>query len=177
MNKSLQCRADRGVTHRLLKFYPMAAKLQKLFALNTADKATLLKAWLLLGYTRAAILATSFKRLSVSLDHYREPVKPQTVTSEQLQTAIRIGYLVASAANHTPWQSRCLVQVFVTQRLLAARNIPGQFYLGVRRGSEFTDDPTGLSAHAWLQCGDEIVNGAAGHEQYTVVSTFRWFPN
>ena len=85
-----------------------------------------------------------------------------------------IGYLVAAAANHTPWQSLCLVQVLVTQRLLAKRNIPGQFYLGVRPGCERSDDPTGLAAHAWLQCGDAIVNGAAGHEQYTVVSTFSW---
>jgi Transglutaminase-like superfamily len=161
-------------TPSLLKSHPMAAKLQQLLALNTAEKTTLLKAWFLLGYTRAAILATSFKRLSASLDHHRESIKPPTITPQQLKTATNIGYLVSAAANHTPWQSLCLVQVLVTQRLLAKRNIPGQFYLGVRRGSEFTDDPTGLSAHAWLQCGDQIVNGAAGHEQFTVVSTFRW---
>ena len=152
----------------------MAARLQKLFALNSADKAILLKAWFLLGYTRAAIIATSFKRLSGALDHHRESINPVSLTPGQLQTAARIGYLVAAAANHTPWQSLCLVQVLVTQRLLAKRNIPGQFYLGVRRGCERTGGPAGLAAHAWLQCGDAIVNGAAGHEQYTVVSTFSW---
>ncbi len=52
-----------------------------------------------------------------------------------------IGYLVAAAARYTPWQSRCLVQVLVTQRLLAKRNIPGQFYLGVRRGCELHRRP------------------------------------
>jgi Transglutaminase-like superfamily len=64
--------------------------------------------------------------------------------------------------------------VLVAQRLLARQHIPGQFYLGVRRGRERTDDPTGFSAHAWLQCGDVIVNGSAGHAQFTVVSTFSW---
>jgi hypothetical protein len=88
--------------------------------------------------------------------------------------AVAIGRLVAAAGRVTPWQSFCLTQVLVAQRLLAKRNIPGQFYLGVRRGCERTDDPTGLSAHAWLQCGDKIVNGRAGHEQFTVVSTFSW---
>ncbi len=85
-----------------------------------------------------------------------------------------IGRLVATAARFTPWQSLCLTQVLVTQRLLAKRNIPGQFSLGVLRSRELTDDSSGLSAHAWLQCGDVIVNGVAGHERFTVVSNFSW---
>ena len=87
-----------------------------------------------------------------------------------------IGRLVTAASRITPWQSLCLTQVLVVQRLLARRDIPGQFYLGVRRGGELTDDPTGLSAHAWLQCGEDIVNGRAGHERFTVVSAFSWGP-
>ena len=87
-----------------------------------------------------------------------------------------IGRLVAAASRITPWQSLCLTQVLVVQRLLASRDIPGQFYLGVRRGGELTDDPAGLSAHAWLQCGEDIVNGKAGHEEFTVVSAFSWGP-
>jgi hypothetical protein len=152
----------------------MARKAQKFFALKTAEKAILLKAWFLLGYTRAAILTLSFKRLAASLEHHRDLVKPAAVTLQQVHQAIRLGYLVSAAAHYTPWQSLCLTQVLVTQRLLAKRGIPGQFYLGVRRGCELTDDPTGLSAHAWLQCGDQIVNGAAGHERFTKVSTFSW---
>ena len=152
----------------------MADKLKKLFALSAADKATLIRAWFLLGYTRAVILTVSFKRLSAAFRHHRCEVTPASVTPKQLHEAVKIGYLVAAAARFTPWQSLCLTQVLVTQRLLAARGIPGQFYLGVRRGCELTDDPAGLSAHAWLQCGGEIVNGAAGHERFSVVSTFRW---
>ena len=81
---------------------------------------------------------------------------------------------MASAAKYTPWQSLCLAQVLVTQRLLAKRNISGQFSLGVLRNRELTDDVGGLSAHAWLQCGDVIVSGVAGHERFTVVSNFSW---
>ena len=158
----------------LLKSQPMAGTLHKFFALNTAEKAMLFKAWVLLGYTRAAILTVSFKRLAAPLEHHRDTIAPALVTGQQRHHASRIGYLVSAAAHYTPWQSLCLTQVLVTQRLLAKRGIPGQFYLGVRRGCELTDDHTGLSAHAWLQCGDQIVNGAAGHERFTVVSTFRW---
>ena len=152
----------------------MLKQLRQFAALSLGDKWLLLTAWLMLAYMRAAILTTSFKKLAAPLEHHRENPGTTQFNQELLQEAARIGKLVATAARYTPWQSLCLAQVLVTQRLLAKRNIPGQFYLGVRRGCELTDDPTGLYAHAWLQCGDTIVNGAAGHEQYTVVSTFSW---
>jgi hypothetical protein len=142
--------------------------------LDHRQKVLLLQAWCMLGWYRAAILSTSFKRATAKLQHHALSVPPQELPLIKREEARMIGYLVAAAARYTPWQSLCLVQVLVTQRLLAKRNIPGQFYLGVRRGCERTGDPTGLAAHAWLQCGDAIVNGAVGHEQYTVVSTFSW---
>ncbi len=131
-------------------------------------------AWFLLGWYRAAIPLVPFRRLGINLQHQPIGMSPAALPADQRNEAEVIGYVVAAAARYTPWQSLCLTQVLVTQRLLAKRNIPGQFYLGVRRGCDRTDDPTGLSAHAWLRCGDVIVNGAAGHEQYTVVSTFSW---
>jgi Transglutaminase-like superfamily len=152
----------------------MMRKLQQFVALPWRQKSVFLQAWLLLGWMRAAILTTSFKYLARKLEHHRSPPIPTAVNLEQVRVANHIGKLVAVAAKYTPWQSLCLTQVLVVQRLLSRRGIAGQFYLGVRRGCELTDDPTGLSAHAWLQCGEYIVNGAAGHERFTVVSTFSW---
>jgi len=149
-------------------------RIKKFAALDIGQKAVLIQAWFLLGGFRAAILSTSFKRLARSLKHHRRPPDPTPVGSEQLKQAASIGKLVATAARYTPWQSRCLVQVLVVQRLLAKRDIAGQFYLGVRKGGEDGVAPTGLSAHAWLQCDSEIVNGGANHSEYTVVSTFSW---
>ena len=126
------------------------------------------------AWFRAAILCVSFKRLARTLEHHRTPPQSQTLNSEQLELATGIGKLVAAAARFTPWQSRCLVQVLVTQRLLARHNIGGQFFLGVRKGNEAGSNGQGLSAHAWLQCGKVIVNGAAGHEAFAVVSSFSW---
>lgn len=152
----------------------MISRLQKFKVLAARQKLVLVQAWVLLGWYRAAILLLPFKRLTIGLRHHPLELKAPLLPAGLRDDAVMIGYLVAVASTATPWQSPCLAQVLVTQRLLAKRNIPGQFYLGVRRGCEFTDDPTGLSAHAWLQCGDEIVNGGAGHEQYTVVSAFSW---
>ncbi len=128
----------------------------------------------MLAWFRAAILCVSFKRLARALEHHRTPPQSQTLNSEQLDLAASIGKLVASAARFTPWQSRCLVQVLVTQRLLARHHIGGQFFLGVRKGSEDGSNNQGVEAHAWLQCGKVIVNGAAGHEAFAVVSSFSW---
>ena len=94
--------------------------------------------------------------------------------ASQLSMSGAGGGSIAAAARFTPWQSRCLIQVLAAQRLLAKRKIPGQFHLGVQRDSGSIVDPTGFSAHAWLQCGDVIVTGAAGHERFTVVSSFSW---
>jgi hypothetical protein len=110
----------------------------------------------------------------VSLQHSTVANSPAALLPGQQDEAVMIGRLVAVAARFTPWQSRCLTQVLVAQRLLAKRNIPGQFQLGVQRDSDSIIDPAGFSAHAWLQCGDVIVNGAAGHERFTVVSSFSW---
>lgn len=149
-------------------------KTRKFGALDGEQKIIFIQAWFMLGWARAAILTVSFRHLSASLRHHRDIVTPSMLSPQQLQQASRIGKLVASAANVTPWQSRCLAQVLVVQRLLARRNIPGQFYLGVRKGSEDGADPAGLAAHAWLQCDDIIVNGGGGHEEYAVVSVFSW---
>lgn len=128
----------------------------------------------MLGWYRGMILLVPFKRITADLQHPPLANSPPKLLSAQADEAIMIGRLVAAAARFTPWQSLCLTQVLVTQRLLEKQNIPGQFYLGVRRSCEFTGDPSGLSAHAWLRCGAVIVNGAAEHEHYTVVSSFSW---
>jgi hypothetical protein len=154
----------------------MPHKLRKFLALPLSEKGLFIKAWCLLGWMRAAILTTSFKRLSQGLDHHRAQPAQHPLKPAQLHSAHRIGYLVAAAASVTPWQSLCLVQVLVAQRLLASKHIAGQFYLGVEKSSENTPDSTlnELSAHAWLECGGEIVNGGTGCDRFTVVSVFSW---
>jgi hypothetical protein len=153
---------------------PVTNRLQKFLELPSRHKLLLVQAWVLLGYYRASIILVPFKRITANLQHYPRANSPPALLPLQRDEAILIGRLVATAARLTPWQSLCLTQVLVTQRLLAKRNIPGQFCLGVQRSCELPDDSSGLSAHAWLQCGDVIVNGVAGHERFAVVSIFSW---
>ena len=148
--------------------------MQKFLALAFTEKLLFVRAWLMLGWFRAALLLLPFKRLTRGLRHQPGPDTLDSMAASQLAEAKRIGYLVAAAARVTPWQSLCLVQVLVVQRLLQRRGIAGQFFLGVNRGEASTNAPAGLSAHAWLQCANEIVSGESGHEEHTVVSAFSW---
>lgn len=152
----------------------MLKKLRKYTALNLQEKLILIQAWAMLGWFRAAIACVSLKRLASSLESHVPPLELDPVDGRKQEVAARIGNLVACAARYTPWRSRCLVQVLVTQRLLSARNIPGEFHLGVRKSGGNDEGCKGLMAHAWLVCGDFIVNGESGHEAFTVVSTFSW---
>ncbi len=148
--------------------------IRKFTELTFEDQRTFLRAWLLLGVYRAAVSTLSFRRLAGGLGHSPGSREPGTLERHQRQRAEAIGRLVAAAARRTPWNSTCLVQVLVTQKLLAGSGIPGQFYLGAQRRDDARQATPALSAHAWLQCGDVIVNGAAGHEDFTVLSTFHW---
>ena len=125
----------------------------------------------MLGVMRAAILTVPFKRLTRNLEQQQNHVDINPVHEHEMKIAITIGKLIAGAANNTPWESACLAQSLTAQRMLKRRAIPGVFYLGVRK-DENADEK--MSAHAWTRCGDTIITGHKGHEDYTVVSVFGW---
>ncbi len=152
----------------------MARRVRRFLALSLSDKRLFCRAWLMLAGYRLAISYLPFRRLARGLTHSPGQRDTESVAEEQVARARDIGRMVAAAGRATPWNSTCLTQVLVIQRLLAARGIPGQFYLGARLRDASVEMEDGLAAHAWLQCGDCIVNGAAGHERFAVLSTFSW---
>lgn len=84
---------------------------------------------------------------------------------ETLRTAHLVGRRVERVCDKTPWESACLVQALVAQRILRKKDIHTTLYLGVR-----TED-NAMHAHAWLRCGALAVTGGLGR-QHAVVSTF-----
>ncbi len=141
---------------------------KKFHALPWRMRAYFVQAYFLLGMMRAAILVFSFKRLSRSLKHHAASATHTPLTDQQQQRALEIGEMVATAARFTPWKSNCLTQALTAQKMLRWRHIPGMFFLGVKKNQKQ------LEAHAWLQCDQHILTGKAGHEVYTVVSSFSW---
>lgn len=70
-----------------------------------------------------------------------------------LQRATAVARQVARLARRVPWRTTCLVQAFAGWLLLKRRHITATIRFGVAKSD------TGLTAHAWLMVGSEIVLG------------------
>ncbi len=149
----------------------MIQKFKKFTKLSAEEKKLFLEAYVTLGIMRAAILTVSFKRLTRSLEHFPKKVEIAALNDNEISIAIAVGQAITRASAHTPWESACLVQSLTAQRMLQKRGIPGVFYLGAAKDEE---SEAKMKAHAWSQCGDDIIIGAGGHEEFTVLSVFGW---
>ncbi len=132
------------------------------------EKRLFLEAFLLLGIARFVVKTMPFRWLAKTIGRHQHESETMIGESDGLRST-RIGRAVCSASGNTPWESVCLPQAITAQWMLKRRQIPATLYLGVTK--EKTDRKK-LKAHAWLRCGNTILTGAAGHRDFTVVSTF-----
>jgi len=151
----------------------MFKRVWKFFALDWQRKKLLIQAFFLMGFVRVSLSKKPFKELVAELELHREAVLQPPLELSAQETARSVGWAVRTAANFTPWNSTCLVQVLAAQRMLRKRAVSGVFYLGAATGSNAIEG-VALDAHAWLKCGDQFITGEQGHERFTVVSAFSW---
>ncbi len=149
----------------------MIQKFKKFTKLSSEEKKLFLEAYYTLGKMRASILTISFKRLTRSLEHIAKKKELEKLGEKEMQTAKLIGQAIMRASAYTPWESACLAQSLTAQKMLQKRGIPGVFYLGAMKDEE---EKSKMKAHAWSQCGDTIITGGGGHEEFTVLSVFGW---
>ena len=149
----------------------MIQKFKKFTKLSSEEKKLFFEAYMTLGIMRAAILIVSFKRLTRSLEHMPKKEEISTLDDNQISKATTVGQAIIRAAAYTPWESACLAQSLTAQKMLKKRGIPGVFYLGAAKDKESKEK---MKAHAWSQCGDTIITGGGGHEEFTVLSVFGW---
>ncbi len=148
----------------------MIRRIRSFIALSHNEKKLFIEAYLMLGIMRASILTVSFRRLTRSLQHHQNIKETQQLNEQQSKTATSIGKAITQAAAHTPWESACLAQSLTAQRMLQRRGIGGVFYLGVAK----EEGVANMKAHAWSQCGGQIITGEAGCEAFRVISVFEW---
>lgn len=151
----------------------MLGRVHKFAALDGQRQKLFIEAFTLLGRHRLALKRKPFTKLVSHLQMHREAVAQSPQAPSAIERARSIGWAVTLAANHTPWESTCLVQVLAAQRMLQKRGIAGVFYIGATTAPGEGETP-GLLAHAWLKCSDEFITGEKGHQAYTVVSAFSW---
>ena len=149
----------------------MFSRVGKFIKLDTGQKMLFFEAYVTLGIMCAAILTVSFKRLTCFLEHSAQKSETAPLNRHDTHTAVLIGQAISRAAAYTPWESACLAQSLTAQKMLQKRGIAGVFYLGVAKDEEGKEK---MKAHAWTQCGDRIITGGRGHEEFTVVSVFGW---
>jgi hypothetical protein len=149
----------------------MLHKFKKFSKLSSEEKKLFLEAYITLGMMRTAILTISFKRLTQSLEHLPKKEEITALNDKEMFLAIKVGQAITRAAAYTPWESACLAQSLTAQKMLQKRGIPGVFYLGAAKDEESKEK---MKAHAWSQCGDTIITGGRGHEEFTVLSVFGW---
>jgi len=149
----------------------MIQKFRKFTKLSSQEKKLFLEAYVTSGMMRAAILTVSFKHLTRSLEHVAKKKELEKLGEEDMKTAQMVGQAIMRASSYTPWESACLAQSLTAQKMLQKRGIPGVFYLGAAKDEE---NKSKMKAHAWSQCGDTIITGGGGHEEFTVLSVFGW---
>ena len=74
---------------------------------------------------------------------------------------------VTIAARNVPWNAVCLPQAMAAKAMLARRGQGSALHLGAARAGE-----GGLTAHAWLVAGGEIVVGEAGIAEMAPLARF-----
>ena len=149
----------------------MLSKIKKFSQLSAQERNLFMEAYYTLGVMRAAILRVPFKKLTCLLEHQANKGKMKELSGGQKEMALAVGKAIAQAAAYTPWESLCLAQSLTAQKMLKKRGIPGVFYLGVVKDEESKEK---MKAHAWSQCGEDIITGGGGHEAFTVLSVFGW---
>lgn len=162
----------------LLKFIKM---LKRFLVLSIKDKIIIFKAFLLCGIFRGAMLLIPFKKFKNYIGILNEE-SDDKLSEDKYEEALNIGRLVNMAANHTPWESKCLVRALTAQYLLAHKNIDSTLYLGVGKDPCVCDDKStrnstssivdNMVAHSWIRCGALYVTGGNG-KNYGIVARFK----
>lgn len=120
--------------------------------------------YLLTAYYRFMILTQAPKRYEARIGE-RGKESPEEDTDENMRRAYIVGKRVCRIAEHTPWESKCLVRALTARRILAREGIETTLYLGVGKEEDK------VVAHAWLRCGKCYVTGGDG-TGYAMVAKF-----
>lgn len=144
-------------------------QLVKNFLFGTKRRGLTVKTVLLAAYARFCIWRFPGSALHRLLgERGKESAKEEVTEWAGRRNLCFVSDKVARVARRVPWESQCLVQAMVAQRLLRGYGLPSTLYLGVGRDRETKK----MVAHAWVRCGIHFVCGGDG-SGYAVVATFR----
>lgn len=141
---------------------------RRFFRLSCTEKRVFVEAFLTLCVMRPLSLFVNFKHL-IKPSRHQENAQDVFLNEKDYALVLTVKRGIQRAAKYTPWQSVCLTQSLAAKWMLQRRGVPGILFLGVGK-----DDCGALKAHSWSKCGDVIVTGETGMDEFKVVSAFVW---
>ena len=128
-----------------------------------------------LGLARAMVLTFPFRVYAPLLgelaDDNRATAEP---TRKDANRARRIGKVIETVAQFTPWSSNCLAQAIVASLCLRVLGIAYSVHFGVARKE---GGGPRMEAHSWVMVGEHPVTGFEESVGMTCLRTFRLEPS
>jgi len=146
-----------------------AFKLIYNFIFKTRRRGLTVKAIFYAAVARFRVFFFPGNRLHRYLGEMGAETGTEAPGSDEGRNIALVSRRVKRVAARLPWESKCLVQSMVAQRLLRDYGMNSTLYLGVGRDK---DDNDKMTAHAWVRCGPYSVSGGDG-EGYAAVAKFR----
>jgi hypothetical protein len=128
---------------------PSSGLLRRWKQLSGSERRAIGEAWLLLGFTKAALMALPFGTLQKLLDRYAARATHQQAGAEQIVWA------VPAAARRLPGGATCLPQALACNAMLQRRGFASQLHIGVAARQGIGD----IRAHAWVEIENRVIIG------------------
>ena len=156
MLPSLDSLTDRGVQPPRLttSIRRTLRRAIKFVVLPTEDRVVLVRAYVALGQVDLSLRRLGFRRLIEQVGT-GEVIASDRVTDGDVQRARVYARWIEVASRHHVIQAHCLHRSLALHQWLRLEHLPSQLRIGVRR------EGTGISAHAWVELGGEVVNDQA----------------
>jgi hypothetical protein len=116
--------------------------LKRVFELEPAERRTVARAFVALGWMSFALRLRGFRRLFTAIEQTKSAVMP---SGEDLRRARSYARWIGAASRHHFVRANCLERSLVLHRWLRREGLPSVLRIGVR-----TDDGK-LIAHAWVE--------------------------
>ncbi|MBN1892588.1 MAG: lasso peptide biosynthesis B2 protein [Clostridiales bacterium] len=144
----------------------MTGRITRFLSRPSLDKRLFSEAFFGHAKSRLMVATRPFSKIAAALGTANFETGDKTL-EENRQLIYRISWAVRAAADHTPWASKCLVQVMTAKRMMKKRGIESTVYLGLKK-----KDGKDMAAHAWIRSGDVYLTGVKGKRTFTVVSVY-----
>jgi hypothetical protein len=130
---------------------------------SIAEYFLFFEAWIFLSLAKLMILFISFKKIASIIG------VPQIETdfeNKMGNTVAQVQIAVVRGTKYVFFSSKCYDQALATTFMLRRRQIPSTIYFGLNKKE------SQLSAHAWVRCGQLIISGKQGYDNFTPVAWF-----